>query len=471
MGLRDDYARAEFPRRRLLGRVERAELVGTGPNARHSYEFDAVDVEISSDSQFSALYDLEDRRHFALLRVITTERQFEELSGVAPQPGFWYSLDIAPTGRGPIVFHAQLAATGYSLLSRGTLQSAAFLFDEGTLGGGPDGGPIPGGGGDAGYLKMAERWPARDGVSVEEEVEALGLQLQSAKPATAKQTIAIGTSLGAAVTDELQNARALAAECGFPQQALTDGRTVGNILAASPAPYAIRVNDVGQASFATLTGHDGRPLMHYDVGWPVAFNGKTAPQTFVQPNEIVPVVISHWDYDHISGFYRFPQLQRALWIAPVQRLGPGGRKIAATLARRSLLLGLSSAKRVSWRWGELLKCSGLPNVVNQSGLALAVRLMSGKKALLVGDADYDTIGLPPGSSFDYLAVTHHGALFSGSVPLAAAPAASSVISVGRGNVYRHPKEPAIKLHERAHWNIERTAGTRRRRRGDRMLGP
>lgn len=194
-----------------------------------------------------------------------------------------------------------------------------------------------------------------------------------------------------------------------------------------------------------------------------------APQSFPAPNPNVPVIISHWDFDHVSGFFRFPQLQRACWITPVQRLGPGAKKIAAALASRRLLLGWSG-RRISWSWGELLKCGGLPTVVNHSGLALIVTLRSGKRGLLVGDANYDTINLPS-SSFDYLAVTHHGALFTGILPKPAGPNSLGVISVGRGNVYGHPKEASIAAHKGAHWLIEQTAGTRRLRRGDRILGP
>ncbi|TPK99042.1 MULTISPECIES: hypothetical protein [unclassified Mesorhizobium] len=276
-------------------------------------------------------------------------------------------------------------------------------------------------------------------------------------------------SLGAAASVDLDAAKALANKCEFPQGALAQAGTIWSILASQPSPHAISINDVGQASFATLLDDNLRPLVYFDAGWPVVFNGKTAPRSPPTPRAGTPVVISHWDFDHISGFFRFPELRQAPWIAPVQRLGPGAKKIAAALAGRGLLMGWSGTS-ISLPWGELIKCSGLPNIVNHSGLALMVTLQSGKRALLVGDANYDTINLP-NSSFDYLAVTHHGALFKGVVPPPAASNALGIISVGRGNVYGHPKAASIAAHTQAHWLIARTAGTRKQRRGSRTLGP
>ncbi|ESZ10194.1 hypothetical protein [Mesorhizobium sp. L48C026A00] len=281
MGYRDEYVYgAEFPRRRLYARVARAEQIGSGRYSRHSYEFDAVDVEISSDGHFDALFDPDDRRHFALVRVVTTEGLFNRTFGVAPQPGFWFSLDIAPTGKGPIAFHAQLTATGYSLLSRGTLQSATFLFSDDSLRGGPEGGPDGDGGGRGGGLDREALRQDQDEVSELSEIAVERFEYH--RPGTAKvgkeSEIKLALkSLGAAVSIDLDEARALAEECGFPQTALTQEGTIKSILASSPSPHTVSINDVGQASFATLLTEDKQPLVYFDVGWPVVFNGRTCP--------------------------------------------------------------------------------------------------------------------------------------------------------------------------------------------------
>lgn len=462
---------AEFPQRRLYARVARAEQIGTGPYARHSYEFDAVDVEVSSGGRFEPLFDADDQRHFALVRVVTTEGLFDRTFGTVPQPGYWFALDIGPKGGGPITFHAQLTGTGYSVMSRGTLQSATFLFADEDLGGGPDRGPDGDGGGRGGGLLPDALRLTEDRVPVVEvEIDGFASIRRGTGKEQEKGRIKVGLrSLGAAASVDIDAAKALANECEFPQGALTQAGDIQTVLASKPSPHAISINDVGQASFATLLDDKQRPLVYFDAGWPVVFNGKTAPKSPPSLSSGTPVIVSHWDFDHISGFFRFPELGQAPWIAPVQRLGPGARKIAAALAGRNLLMGWSGSS-IALPWGELVKCSGLPKMVNHSGLALIVLLDSGKKALLAGDANYESINLP-NTSFSYLAVTHHGAHFEGSVPTPIAGGALGIISVGRGNVYGHPKAASIAKHTRAQWLLDRTAGTRKKRRGDRTFGP
>lgn len=390
----------------------RVERIGDPPYGRTSYEVDCIDSEADS-SELSSPRGHASLKFFAILRILTTSRRLFEVIGEELQEGDWVQLSIAPkdgTSR-PIVFHSQLRPNGYTEQSRGSLYAADRLFSDKDLG------PQP-------------------------------------------------RSLGAAASATTA-ARAIAAAASFPLKAIAGKPDITSLLANTSTVEHLIVHDVGQANFVTLMGKDNIPLARFDAGWPISFNGRTAPGSNSISTDAVPIILSHWDFDHLHGFYRFPFTKSSTWLAPVQALGPGQAKVANQLAESSRLMGWSGGT-LSVGAITLLDCNG-PQSSNDTGLAIMAVLTSGKRALLVGDASYSSVPSQP-HHFDFLVVTHHGALFSGAVPPPAGRQALSVISVGQGNVYKHPRDQAVAQHTNGGWTVSATAAIFHPIRGDRILG-
>lgn len=407
---------AEFPTRNVIARVSRVEQIGEGRRARNSYEFDAIDASVGFEDLARAIAEPDIVAPFALLRIVTTPNRIARIIGLEPTPGQWYALEIAPRKQatGPVVYHAQLGVDGYNVQSKGALGSGDFLLSERD--------PEP---------------PFRP--------------------------------LGAAVNPGIETARALAKLCHFPARAVATQLEVSNLLDAIQKPTFVIVQDVGQASFCSLANFAREPVLYFDAGWPLIFNGRTAPPNFDLPRQYPPVILSHWDFDHLLCFYKF-RMRKNKWITPVQSLGPGARKIAELLANAGNLLGWPGGS-CQLLWGDLCQCSGDPSDPNDSGLALQVELASGRKVLLVGDAGYNSLAFSTPPSPDFLVVTHHGAKFIGDVPIPTARKSRCVVSVGNGNVYRHPNAEAIRLHKRTGWSVDFTSGNWQQSRGSRELGP
>lgn len=402
----------ELPSRRLLGRVVRVEKVDGRPEGKTSYEVDAIDVlnrtlgNELADAPVAA---------FALLRIVTTPRCFFDMAGVEPKVGDWLVLvtalrDKVPGGAARLpAWQAQLGEAGYTQQSRGYVVGAGIVISDG-----------------------------------DPEPRSLGAM--------------------AAPTWMQRRARIMSQ---FPRGAVASSAAVTRTLASIQGIARVLVRDVGQANFCSLTDASGKSLVHFDAGWPVSFNGKSVPIQPLAPLGDAPVILSHWDWDHLHGYHRFPSLRQRRWIAPVQRLGPGAARVADELSRAGQLQGLQAS--VSLPWGDLELCVGAGDNLNQTGLALRVELGGGRSVLMVGDADYDNApSLMAAAPYDGLVVTHHGANFDGNVPSSVAHGNKAVISCGRPNTYRHPRKAAIARHTRS-WQVERTDSVGRVPRGDRWL--
>lgn len=103
------------------------------------------------------------------------------------------------------------------------------------------------------------------------------------------------------------------------------------------------MRDVGQASFASFLNARGKVLGHFDAGWPISYNARTAPAAAPAITDTAPVILSHWDWDHLHGYYRYKALQSVQWLTPVQTMGPGASKTATQLHAKGLLIGYSGA--------------------------------------------------------------------------------------------------------------------------------
>jgi competence protein ComEC len=394
--------------------VTRTEKVGEGDRGRTSFEFDALDKK-AADEDILQLLKSDDTLPFASIRILTTPNRFAQVFDHVPRLGDWYELHIEPIKRpgGPALsaWHAQLSGNGYASHSRGYAVAARFLFGDER--------GIPG-------------------------------------------------ELGAAADPAITRGRRVAKATAFPEAAIASRKIIRSLLNAVNQPKRAIVHDVGQAAFVSLTGVSSSPLLHYDAGWPISYNRHTALQGKRILCDAAPVVLSHWDWDHMHGYYRFSAIQLSKWIAPVQKFGPGAARVAAKLHAAGNLYGFKG-KPLTFKWGTIGLSRGTVGDNNQTGLAMRIKLGSGHLGLLVGDADYENVPFAMTSkAFNFLVVTHHGAEFEGPVP-GSAGGNSCVISYGKRNVYKHPKRSAIQRHLKSGWNSLRTAAYRSMKRGDRII--
>lgn len=396
--------RAKFPERTLRAKVCRVEKIGEGSRGRTSYEFDCLDIRFL-DRSFPELAVSQATKPFALLRILTTEHRFKEVFNTTPEVGDWYQIELAQRKTSD-----RRLTVWHSQLTAGgyTDQSRGYA-------------------GSVELLSRADEPP----------------------PST----------LGAAAVRDIDN---------FPSSAIARRSAIATTLRKLKKPNSILVRDVGQASFVSLLSSSGKAMLHFDAGWPLTFNGKSAPQKSLVLHKNVPVILSHWDWDHLHSFYKFPVLQKATWICPIQPLGYGQARIAWQLHHNGNLLAYSGGF-VRGAWGEMGLCLGPVSDCNQSGLALRVSMRDGRQVLLVGDADYERVPRRlRRQPLHGLVVTHHGANFIGSVPrpLGKRPC---VVSVGKPNVYKHPKSQAVRRHKSKLWQPIATASIWGMQRGDRLL--
>ncbi|RWY64945.1 hypothetical protein EHI46_32185 [Rhizobium leguminosarum] len=405
----------------LIARLVRSEAITNDdlvlPKAnRVAFEFDSIDARMSADEALATIADRADRSRLAVLKILTTAENFRHLADVREaSDGQWYRIDLLPREKrsGPFAWASSLGGAGYEEIVPLVLDEIRYLFSEGDS-------PL--------------------------------------------------SPVGAAVGNERALAQAIAEACKFPESAIGKSRIASNLLSGTNPPHKIVVRDVGQASFCSAIDEHGNELFHLDAGWPISYNKKT---TFIKPELKVPdapVILSHWDWDHLHGYHAIAGLADGTWLVPVQRLGPGAKLVAEKLATNNRLLGVSSAN-VSAGPLQLGRCKGKAGNLNQTGLCVQTALQSGKTVLFMGDADYDLVRPRLTALPDFIVATHHGAKFTGSVVLPNGGSGQCVVSVGKGNGYGHPSNLAIANHSSAGWLIEYTCDWGWVPRGNRYLGP
>lgn len=400
------------------------ESLSTSPHRRSSFEFDCIDADYVDDigPQLLDGFRAGKTKPFALLRVVTTAFRFGMFAGVIPTSGDWFHIEIEPDGTGLIAWHAQLEADGYSRHARGVMTYARPLDARGETPG-----PRP-------------------------------------KP----------HSLGAAVAPRLLLPSSLAAACAaLPMPSAR--AAISKILMSVPQATSILIRDVGQASFISLQDEQGHAILHFDVGSPISFNRHTVRTDFnIDLPETPPIVLSHWDWDHLHAAFQHSQLLDCPWIVPDQLLGPGAARLARILAAKGNLLVRPVNAQLRFPFGELMQSRGVTGNLNDTGLTALVMLTSGRSALLTGDADYTHIMHAKANKVDHLVATHHGARFEArvaSVPTPTSEYGKLVLSYGYRNVYRHPHAEALRKHSTAGWKSWITTAGRKgvAGRGDRII--
>ena len=400
--------------RRLIGRVTRVEDLREG--GRTSFEFDAIEAALSRGEVEACLRKGKDAQRFALVRIVSTRKRLFDLCGFEIVVGAWVTLDVTPPARSsrPIAFVAPLTDDGYITHRRGSLGELIFH-------GGPD-------------EKHLD--PGEVGASV---------------PA-ATQTVS-----------KVREYSRLPISAHMPEDHL---RVVLHVSLSNIA--SVEVHDVGQASMATFWSATGKAAAHFDAGWPISFNDHTSPPAPPSCTSDL-VILSHWDWDHLHAYYTAKALQSVIWIVPDQKVGPGAYRIANALNAKGKLRVYAEHEPIET--DRVLLLTGIRDTPNDGGLGLVLTLENDRRVLLVGDAGYDKFdpALSELEPIDGLVATHHGALFEGEVPIPSRSERPCIVSVGRGNVYRHPRQTAIDLHKRAGWALQFTAQYDARPRGNRFL--
>ncbi|MCK0122554.1 hypothetical protein MWU61_18525 [Loktanella sp. F6476L] len=248
---------------------------------------------------------------------------------------------------------------------------------------------------------------------------------------------------------------------------------------AKATPEEIHIFDVGHANFSSVLSANNTPILHFDAGWPIGFNHATYPAKPPKVDLADIVVLSHWDWDHLHGYYKWPDLKKCIWATPAQVLGPGALRIALELDRDQRLISIG-VDAYSSEIPRTLGCFRLHDVDpgaeknkakrrNNSGLALRVYLPGGKLALMPGDADYDKIVARGNRKPDLLFVSHHGAAVSGNIVNPRNRNGRAVVSLGLGNKYGHPCPKTLASHEKIGWKLSMTCEDQARKRGDRIV--
>lgn len=406
--------------------MSRVDFLSTSPNRRASFEFDCIDADYVDGvgDEISRGFRTRETKPFALLRIVTTRARFRKFAGAIPMPGDWFHLEIEAGSIGLPTWHAQLvAADGYSSHARGVTTYARRL--------------------DAPDDMARHRRPRPQ-------------------------------SLSAAVAFRVMLPSSLVATCSALPES-SPQKAISAVFKSVPLAASVVVRDVGQASFTSLCDQNGRAVLHYDVGFPIAFNGHTAPRKFkVTGTETPPIILSHWDWDHLHAAFLFPHLLNCKWIVPNQRLGPGAARLAHILAARGNLLVWPLGARMRFKFGEVVESQGPAGNLNDTGLTALVALSTGRSVLLTGDSDYTHLMHSKAGQVDHLVATHHGARIDaaiGAVPVPSNVNCKLVISYGTRNVYRHPHPEALRKHAAAGWNNRITTAGRRgvAGRGDRVM--
>lgn len=355
---------------------------------------------------------------FGLLQISCSAEDFEDAMGAKAVVGRWYEIFI-----GPKPDEARLRSKFAALTNEGyTILSDGFTFTGGWR-------PTP-----------EDKEPPR-------------------------------RSLGAAAVPSVPLPKVILSVCTPAQYSRIQFGAL-HLLSNVQAAAAVRVRDVGQANFVSLENSAGRSLLHFDVGVPTAFLADTAPLSpiVIRDSRRVPIILSHWDWDHLHCALKVSSLRKRNWIVPDQILGPGAARLALGLARKRRLF-VWPGGQYRFPFGLVANCAGANR--NDSGLAVLACLTDSRKILLTGDADYSQLPASLQGPVDGLVGTHHGAKWSSQAPV---PTSASqrhtqqyVLSYGPGNPYGHPHPSSLRLHRESGWaSPSTTSGRRGQPRGDRL---
>lgn len=403
--------------------MTRVDRLGPGPRGRVSLEFDVVELKAASAvAAWIASRQTRTLRHFGLVRTLSTERRLiSALSGL-PKTGQWFELKLSRERGVPGLpaWLSPLQANGFTSTFRGRIVSATPL------------------------------------ATGHEGEETLG-----------------PTTPSAASVPTRYLPREISKACSLTNIKSLNTKSAAQILTEVPRPHRIRIRDVGQASFITLENEEGKAIMHFDAGIPTPFNAHTVTKRVLKKIRIdpAPVLISHWDWDHIHAGLSFSVMQKLEWVAPDQPIGPSAARLAQMLAAQGTLAIWPQGKKLRFSFGLVAQCNGKSNL-NDSGIAVRVSLAKKYNALLPGDAAHKVIPTSLRRRLTALVCTHHGGKLA---PLDTPPKPIPqrnilIISCGHQNIYEHPDSNALRCYRNAGWTSHQyTKRVAPVPRGDRFL--
>jgi hypothetical protein len=212
----------------------------------------------------------------------------------------------------------------------------------------------------------------------------------------------------------------------------------------------VNVYNVGQGNCTALVNSSNLPLVYFDVGggksdFPTNFKLCTTDQP--------PVILSHWDLDHIQTAAYDTRILDSKWLVPVQSsLSLTASKIAYELIRRRNLICWNNSIQAPLNFAghQIIKCNGLPHNKNNSGLALIINYGNKEFVLLPGDATFKKIPFNNKLNLIGLIASHHGSrgAISG-MPMGKLPK-MLVYSYGQ-NTNGHPNQSAVKSYANHRW--------------------
>ena len=175
----------------------------------------------------------------------------------------------------------------------------------------------------------------------------------------------------------------------------------------------VNVYNVGQGNCIGLVSANNEPLLYFDVGGGINANTDTYPSDFkLCSRHTPPVILSHWDMDHLQTAVYDSSILESKWLVPFQNnIKPSAMKIANELKRKDNLIcwGSNFPQIKILNHITVVKCTGNLNNKNSSGLALFVSQNDGNLILLPGDAKFEKIPNLLNQSFTGLVASHHGA--------------------------------------------------------------
>jgi hypothetical protein len=219
----------------------------------------------------------------------------------------------------------------------------------------------------------------------------------------------------------------------------------------------VNIYNVGQGNFNALVNEHNQPLLYFDMG-----GGRGAYKASYPPNfklchtNSPPVVLSHWDEDHVISAVYNPKILDSKWLVPPHSsISKTAWKIATVLKSNGNLTVWNSSLSTPVAIGPHLitKCTGKAHNKNNSGLAMFVNYSKDEYVLLPGDAAYNKIPDADVKDLIGLVASHHGSL--GVFNRLGAPIAHSpymlVYSASAGNAH-HPNKYARNIYKKGGWN-------------------
>jgi hypothetical protein len=221
----------------------------------------------------------------------------------------------------------------------------------------------------------------------------------------------------------------------------------------------VNVYNVGQGNCNALVTINNQPLIYFDIGGGFGANKSSYPANFrICTTRNPPVILSHWDVDHIQTAVVDSRILDSKWLVPKHKsISSTAMHIAQTLINRgNLVCWNSSITHYEFSNHRIVKCSGIPSSKNNSGLALFVNYGTNKFVILPGDATFSKIPHYPTGDFIGLVASHHGAKASiNGMPLSAGDLNMLAYSYGQHNTHNHPHILAQSTYQANGWSNRR----------------